>query len=572
MGRRWSCAGMLLALAAFAWGDVDVTVSGRVVDGSGLPMADVDVATSWVNWKNRLQPSGGVSTESDGRFHLETKTVDWPVSLMAADSKTHTGTIVLLAGPDDAAKEVTLTLAPFVNVLGAVKCPALDDPIETLEIEVWLGGAHVGTWWSKGPKFLHALPPADYELKIATPDTWAETRTVHLVPGGADTDLGTIELKALEVARAYGKPAPALQFTDARGLPRNFTWEAMAGKWVLLVFWDCGARQCVVDLLPGLARFYESHAKDRDRFEIVAFHAGDAGTIAEVDQRLQPIVESLWHGKELPFPVAVDPSGDTKARYSVHFVPTEYLIDPRGRLVRGGSLEGLSEILAKGDPDVTATVESLKRAKTEEEVRPLLDRLAEKGTPPARAALLAFAKAPPKGMLALALEALGRAGGKEALQYLLGLGGLASKDPAAQDAAAVALGLAKDPEAIDNLLAVVLDRKARPSFACAALDALGAIDPADERVKKWSLEAAKTTNAEVKVAAIRLLGRVATDEAYARLLLFLHKDFANAARIAAAEALAATKRPEAKAVLEKAAAEDRAPDVRAAAAKAAASM
>ena len=92
--------------------------------------------------------------------------------------------------------------------------------------------------------------------------------------------------------------------------------------------------------------FYEKHAAERDRFEILAFHDGSAKSLAEVDAKTKDVREKLWQ-KPLPFPILLDATGASTRRWGVHMFPTTVLVDPEGRLVRGGSEKMLEQKLAE---------------------------------------------------------------------------------------------------------------------------------------------------------------------------------------------------------------------------------
>ena len=106
--------------------------------------------------------------------------------------------------------------------------------------------------------------------------------------------------------------------------------------------------------MPKLIKFYEEHADQRDKFEIIAFHDASAKTIAEIDQKLKEkdVFNKYWFGKNLPFPVLVDDTRSTIDGWGIRSFPTLVLIDPDGKLVRGGSFEMLKEKLGvKGEKD-----------------------------------------------------------------------------------------------------------------------------------------------------------------------------------------------------------------------------
>ena len=91
--------------------------------------------------------------------------------------------------------------------------------------------------------------------------------------------------------------------------------------------------------------FYAAHEADRDRFEVLAFHDPSAKTLAEMDEKLKPVIEKQWKGKSLPFPILLDKSGVTVKQYGIQGYPTILLIDPEGRIVKGGNEAMLAEKL-----------------------------------------------------------------------------------------------------------------------------------------------------------------------------------------------------------------------------------
>ncbi len=92
-------------------------------------------------------------------------------------------------------------------------------------------------------------------------------------------------------------------------------------------------------------KFYEKHKADRDRYQILAFHDAKAKTFEELDEKLKPVIEKKWKGKSLPFPILLDASGATVKNYGIQAFPTLVLIDPEGRVVKGGSEAMLEEKL-----------------------------------------------------------------------------------------------------------------------------------------------------------------------------------------------------------------------------------
>jgi hypothetical protein len=97
--------------------------------------------------------------------------------------------------------------------------------------------------------------------------------------------------------------------------------------------------------LPGLIDFYEEHKNDRDKFEILAFHDATAKDFGELDKHLPGLREKFWHGRDLPFPILMDSTGETIKAYDIHSFPTTLLIDPDGKLVGHASEEDLEKKL-----------------------------------------------------------------------------------------------------------------------------------------------------------------------------------------------------------------------------------
>jgi hypothetical protein len=78
---------------------------------------------------------------------------------------------------------------------------------------------------------------------------------------------------------------------------------------------------------------YEAHKDHRDKFEVLAFHDATVKTFAELDEKLERVKKSYWGGKDLPFPILLDATGQTIQTYGIRAYPTTILIDPDGKLV-----------------------------------------------------------------------------------------------------------------------------------------------------------------------------------------------------------------------------------------------
>lgn len=90
---------------------------------------------------------------------------------------------------------------------------------------------------------------------------------------------------------------------------------------------------------------YETHKKDRDKFEILAFHDGTVKDFADLDKKMESPKQKYWNGRDLPFPILLDATGQTIKDWGVHAFPTTLLIDPDGKLVGEAGEDALANKL-----------------------------------------------------------------------------------------------------------------------------------------------------------------------------------------------------------------------------------
>ncbi len=383
-------------------------IHGQVVDEQGKPVEDFVAATFWsangkqwddagkyINadqanlgkyWKEEgtlaPYPPGLATRTGAGKFKV-TVEKRARVSIFITDiTRQHGGYLVVERREAD--KPVTFTLLPLVRVTGNIYCSeAKKTPGWTMavvhppgDMEGSLQFIHCG---SVQGRFSFLLPPGKFDL-----DVYSELPDAHMpkpderktsdapvdmpkylmgiridVPRGQPAlDVGLLDVVPNDsdtldyFSRFYGKRAPELGISDARGVPKNVKLADFHGKWVLLDFWGLNCMPCINVGLPKLSKFYEEHKTDRDRFEILAICNNwndDVRTIAEFDRLAAPIVDAKWGGKQLPFPILIDGDGNTFKAYGVNGVPTTLLVDPDGNLVKGGE-EMLSEKLREKRP------------------------------------------------------------------------------------------------------------------------------------------------------------------------------------------------------------------------------
>jgi HEAT repeat protein len=510
-----------------------------------------------------MTPMDPATTDAQGRY--EVAVPDLPFSVFAMDAEGRRGGVAVAR----TAGETPIALAPLVKIEARLHLTDPETPFQN-------GSAHLATTVSefavcrtRTGTVTFLAPPGEYVLLARAEDAEPVERPVT-VPAGATADLGTVDLPPSALATSYGKAPPAVTAVDRDG--RDVGLDALRGRWVLLAFWSHASPPSVRETVPAVAAFRAAHATDADLFEVVLLHEPSVTSFQDLDLHLRRLAQAAWQGKVPAVPMWLDATGETAKRWGVRGFPTVHLVDPDGHLVRGGNLEVLDERLREGDPDVNRAVAGLAAATDLASARPHLDALSTRRNRHGRAALVTYARAAPPDRKAAALDALGVSGGADAVAFLAGEHGLASKDPVVAAAAARALGRTKDAAAKAPLLAAVADRKAKPAVVEAAVLALADLDPADAAVQKALLEASRSTTVEVRVAAVSALGKVPTTAAFDRLVFLLEKDISLAVKVRAIESLASTGKPEAKAVLKVAADTARAKTVREAAAAALARM
>ena len=319
--------------------DRDVKVTGRVVGRDGKPVPGAKVARMWhASLGNKQDGFAPAIAGDDGHFTLKVDFYGRDVALMALDAgRTVGGTTIVPA--NGARREVEIQLVPLTRVHGKFESKDLGRAIDWTNVYITLlpGKIRLLQNTSRQAEFSLLLPPGEYDLNGYGTDVAGIHKPLSLKANGpADLDLGTLNLPATFLARHKGKELPPWTIADARGVRKNVTLADYRGKWVLVDFWGHWCGPCVRQL-GELIDLYDDHANEREKFEILAFHDGTVKDFSEMDAKTEHTKKTLWHGRDLPFPVLLDAQkathGATIEAFEIHAFPTTILIDPQGKLV-----------------------------------------------------------------------------------------------------------------------------------------------------------------------------------------------------------------------------------------------
>jgi thiol-disulfide isomerase/thioredoxin len=387
-------AGPVFAAPVFAAAEPWV-MHGRVLDPQGRPAAHVEVSTFWnangvplaeiqrieklpvdvrdsqsaslSQNEGRMEPWGNpTTTDADGRFSIKMNWTNYFV--LAFDQDRQHGALYVANSQNSSDRApVDIKLGPLVRLHGRVHVPKpLKDKwtmvvVRLPESEQFPLRFNRLTWCSSAQsRFEFLLPPGNYcfEANAGDRDTsceLAEYVNITIPTGKSDVDAGVLELGPRQPGRGdrireaqakgtwpnvdpkklYGQPAPKWHATDTRGIPKDAQLADFKGKWVLVYFWGPWCHPCLGREIPALMKFYDAHAADRDRFEIVSICTSEPQikTMADLDRELKPVVKAVWHGRPIPFPIVLDNTLESTEHFGL--TASKLLFNPEGRLVPG---------------------------------------------------------------------------------------------------------------------------------------------------------------------------------------------------------------------------------------------
>jgi cytochrome c biogenesis protein CcmG/thiol:disulfide interchange protein DsbE len=114
--------------------------------------------------------------------------------------------------------------------------------------------------------------------------------------------------------------APALGLTDLQG--KRVDWKRFEGRVVLVDFWATWCQPC----RRSLPELQELHERWSPRgFTVLG---------VSVDQQAAANVQKFVAARNLTYPSAIDAKQAVAQRYGVRMLPTAYLVDGEGRIVK----------------------------------------------------------------------------------------------------------------------------------------------------------------------------------------------------------------------------------------------
>jgi thiol-disulfide isomerase/thioredoxin len=236
---------------------------------------------------------------------------------------------------------VELTLVPECRISGKIVCRELAKiGHETGWTIVYLsiGRVQMMSCASENGELHFVVPPGRYDLNGYGTYVASKDETVT-VPAGKREIALTLTAPANNLAKLIGHRAPELRDVAAWKNGPRLKLADLKGKCVLLEFWGYWCPPCIAGM-PEIFRLFDQYGKQG--LVVIGVHVdyrrAEVDSVEKLDAKLVETRNKLWHGRDLPFPVAITRHLDKKGAavaedYDIQLYPTTLLIDRRGNLV-----------------------------------------------------------------------------------------------------------------------------------------------------------------------------------------------------------------------------------------------
>ncbi len=325
----------------------------KVTAPDGRPASGVTLTTFMTLWEPREKTdkrpawtyARPVETDADGTAKVKYDDLRF-TPLIARDPANGRMAVANLTPANVLAGEVRLALQPECRVRGTVVSEQLNaagKPVGWTNVYLGYGDRRVSMSSLADGGYELVAPPGTYSLHAYGTNLRAKSVTLTVPPGKDELRVDPIDLPATRLALLAGNLAPEpAEVVGWKGVPVKLA--NLRGRYVLLDFWGHWCDPCVAKM-PVLIELQERFG-DKG-LAVVGVHVdtdGKVDTAEKLDAKLDDIRKRLWHGKDLPFPVALTSGkriadGDERRRtgavdqYGVTGFPTTILIDKEGRVV-----------------------------------------------------------------------------------------------------------------------------------------------------------------------------------------------------------------------------------------------
>ena len=320
-----------------------VDEDGRPVEGATVGISASGQANREPVWSlylpNSTSDAGGVVT------FLTRDLGDAPVVLYALHEGRQLAAFQRV-DPKSAGPEVEITLEAACRVHGRVASSQMTEigrDATDVRVILYRGERSHLYYDSTDQHFAFYLPPGDYRLKMGGAGLQSVDHAFTVRPGAEELQIDPLNLPLEPILNWIGKPAPELRNIKEWKNSPPLTLADLRGKIVLLNFWG-ESRGIYSGDMPFWVALHD--AFHEQGVVVLGVHDDSVRDIAEMDERFARARERMWHGRDIPFPVALDGGGEvpvegtdlkakgaTTAAYGIGTFHAGLLIDRQGQVV-----------------------------------------------------------------------------------------------------------------------------------------------------------------------------------------------------------------------------------------------